>query len=307
MNNIADWIRHQANWNPAKTALNFKGRAIGYREMDRRIGAPVGNAASRIGESNPEIGSLISVYNSPEQIELLFACARLGAILVPLNWRLVGAEQVWILNNCTPKAIFADTAFCPVVDGVADELPVGLQRITLDAGASVDWRPFTEIVTDHAAGPETGTMDESGDDRLHLRHHRPPQGQRDDAGRDVLQCAERRRGAGPDKPGSRSDHPAPVPCRRHEHPDHTCSLCRRHGDPARPFHAGTRSSGACARTSRTRPCWCLRPYRRYWRNRISPKPISRFWTISAPARPWCPRRCANRFRTAACRSRRSMD
>mgnify|MGYP003694232665 CR=1 FL=1 len=38
---------------------------------------------------------------------LLFALARLGAILVPLNWRLTAAEHKAILADCTPKWIFS--------------------------------------------------------------------------------------------------------------------------------------------------------------------------------------------------------
>ena len=42
---------------------------------------------------------------------LLFALARLGAILVPLNWRLTAAEHKAILADCAPKWIFSDAAF----------------------------------------------------------------------------------------------------------------------------------------------------------------------------------------------------
>jgi fatty-acyl-CoA synthase len=50
-------------------------------------------------------------YNHPEMLVLLFALARLGAILVPLNWRLTAAEHKAILADCTPKWIFSDDAF----------------------------------------------------------------------------------------------------------------------------------------------------------------------------------------------------
>ena len=50
-------------------------------------------------------------YNSPEMLVLLFALARLGAILVPLNWRLTAAEHGTILADCTPKWIFCESEF----------------------------------------------------------------------------------------------------------------------------------------------------------------------------------------------------
>src|SRR2546425_7765208 len=42
---------------------------------------------------------------------LLFALARLGALLVPLNWRLTAAEHKEILADCTPRWLFCDPEF----------------------------------------------------------------------------------------------------------------------------------------------------------------------------------------------------
>jgi acyl-CoA synthetase (AMP-forming)/AMP-acid ligase II len=44
-------------------------------------------------------------YNSPVVLELLFACARLGAIFVPLNWRLTAAEHRVVLGDAEPSAL----------------------------------------------------------------------------------------------------------------------------------------------------------------------------------------------------------
>ena len=50
-------------------------------------------------------------YNCPEMLVLLFALARLGAILVPLNWRLTAAEHRTILADCSPKWLFGGLDF----------------------------------------------------------------------------------------------------------------------------------------------------------------------------------------------------
>jgi len=50
-------------------------------------------------------------YNGPEMLVLLFALARRGAILVPLNWRLTAAEHRTILEDCKPKWIAFDKDF----------------------------------------------------------------------------------------------------------------------------------------------------------------------------------------------------
>ena len=44
-------------------------------------------------------------------LALLFAAARLGAILVPLNWRLTAAEHAAILRDCQPRVLYCDSDF----------------------------------------------------------------------------------------------------------------------------------------------------------------------------------------------------
>jgi fatty-acyl-CoA synthase len=50
-------------------------------------------------------------YNSPDMLVLLFALARHGGILVPLNWRLTVAEHEQMLRDCAPKFVFSDPEF----------------------------------------------------------------------------------------------------------------------------------------------------------------------------------------------------
>jgi fatty-acyl-CoA synthase len=49
--------------------------------------------------------------NHPLQIALLFACARIGAMLVPLNWRLAVAEWQAVLQDCSPRLVVSDAAW----------------------------------------------------------------------------------------------------------------------------------------------------------------------------------------------------
>jgi fatty-acyl-CoA synthase len=47
-------------------------------------------------------------FNRVEYVELFLALSRLGAILVPLNYRLAKGEFIYFLEDATPKAIFFD-------------------------------------------------------------------------------------------------------------------------------------------------------------------------------------------------------
>ncbi len=50
-------------------------------------------------------------HSSPELLESLFACARMGAILVPLNTRMTVEQLRIVLSNCQPTCFFAESSF----------------------------------------------------------------------------------------------------------------------------------------------------------------------------------------------------
>ena len=118
---LSHWIERNAAYHGAKAAIVFEGEEITYAAFDRRIkrlaaalehGLGIG-AGARLAHID---------YNSPESLDLLFACARLGAILVPLNWRLAAPELSYIIKDCSPSALFAGTEFRATIDTIRDDL-----------------------------------------------------------------------------------------------------------------------------------------------------------------------------------------
>lgn len=92
-----------------KKALVFGDTSLTYAEMANEIEARArALAGAGIGR-----GDRIVWYgmNHPEVFFLLFACARIGAIFVPLNWRLAEAEIAGIVENCSPKLLIHDDHF----------------------------------------------------------------------------------------------------------------------------------------------------------------------------------------------------
>jgi fatty-acyl-CoA synthase len=100
------------------------GRTLTYAELDRRAG----KAAALLLARGIREGDRVAILcrNRIAFFEILFACARIGAILVPLNWRMAGTELDRLIAHCTPRLVFhgaEDSA-------VAARLPA--QRIGLD-------------------------------------------------------------------------------------------------------------------------------------------------------------------------------
>lgn len=105
--NIAQWIYSHAQHTPEKVAIHFEGEDISYSELAERVG----QSARLISENwRLDEGDRIALLaqNNPETIVFLFACAQLGVLLVPLNWRLAEPELQHIIGNCQPRALIHD-------------------------------------------------------------------------------------------------------------------------------------------------------------------------------------------------------
>ena len=88
---LSDFILRHAAFAPDKPAVRFEGRTLTYAALAERIEAA---ARALKGELRIGRGDRVAVLaaNHPDTLVLLYACARLGAMLVPLNWRLAVQE-----------------------------------------------------------------------------------------------------------------------------------------------------------------------------------------------------------------------
>ena len=116
---IDGWIAEGARRHPDRLAIGFADQPLTYGAFDKLIATRAAQLhAAGIGKGD-RIAWL--GFNAPEVFILLFACARLGAILVPLNWRLADEEVAGILENCAPKILFHDAKAEARARGLAPE------------------------------------------------------------------------------------------------------------------------------------------------------------------------------------------
>ncbi len=94
---IGTWIRDRARLTPDRTAVDFLGRTLTYGALDRDS-SRLGVELTRRGLSR---GDRVAVLadNCPEYVTLLFACAKTGLIMTPLNWRLTAPELAYQLDH----------------------------------------------------------------------------------------------------------------------------------------------------------------------------------------------------------------
>ena len=146
--NIAWWVQRWAHLHPRKCAIIFKDEKITYLELNERANRASCWLQSLGIEKGDRVAAMLN--NCPEFIELFLACARLGAIFVPLNFRLAAAELEYLLKNCRPRLFVFGHEFSDTVKklDVEDTRP----SVTL---SSVGHKPSDSSIIDSAATAAT--------------------------------------------------------------------------------------------------------------------------------------------------------
>jgi fatty-acyl-CoA synthase len=119
---LSDLIERNAAFTPDKPATIFEGETLSYAAFSTRIAQAAQALKAEFGVRRGDRVAILSL-NRPDYLVLLYACARLGAMLVPLNWRLAVAEQLFILSDASIKLLVLEQAFAEVLPALEKSLP----------------------------------------------------------------------------------------------------------------------------------------------------------------------------------------
>ena len=110
MTGLGYWIDRWADIQPHKTAIAFQGREISYGALAERIRQFARVFVTELGISRGDRIAFLGT-NHPDFLATFFACARIGAIMVPFNWRLAAAEHRYLIEDAGPKVLLVTTEF----------------------------------------------------------------------------------------------------------------------------------------------------------------------------------------------------
>jgi fatty-acyl-CoA synthase len=119
---LSDLIERNAAFAPHKAAIRFEGESLTYAAFHARIEQTARALKTELGVVSGDRVAILSL-NRPDYLVLLYACARLGALLVPLNWRLAVAEQLFILSDAKAKVLVLEQAFAEILPALENSLP----------------------------------------------------------------------------------------------------------------------------------------------------------------------------------------
>jgi fatty-acyl-CoA synthase len=160
---LADLVMRNAAFSPEKVAISCEGTVLTYAGFSARIEAASRALAQRFGVAHGDRVAHLGL-NSPDLLVLLYACARLGATLVPLNWRLASPELAFMIGHAEPKVLAIEKEFQHHL-GLLKATSPGMGLVGLDPGIQ-GAVPMETMLAE--ASPRPATAAGSFEDKLLL-------------------------------------------------------------------------------------------------------------------------------------------
>jgi len=141
---MAAWLRRRVRQTPNRAALTFEGSTWSYHEFADRAA----RVASVLRAGGVVPGDRVGYlgFNHPTFLESLFACAQLGAIFVPLNFRLTGPEISFMLDDAGVSTVIAGPDHRPLLDRIRSDVPA--HRWIGVEGSPEGWEDYESLLGD---------------------------------------------------------------------------------------------------------------------------------------------------------------
>jgi fatty-acyl-CoA synthase len=149
---VYDWLAYYAEFDPERLAAVdlATGRRLTYGALDERATRLASGLRERFDVAQGERVCFLA-HNSTDHFEAMFACWKLGAIFVPLSWRLSAPEIVTIVRHAEPRVVLFDEELeallgddaTPRVVRRAEAGACGYERLIAASSPSVRMRGVT--------------------------------------------------------------------------------------------------------------------------------------------------------------------
>ncbi|GCE38119.1 Benzoate-CoA ligase [Rhodococcus wratislaviensis] len=152
-NSVADILHRTAKRFPTKTALVGADRTFDYRELD----AAADTIAAALHHRGVERGDRIAILsrNNWQFVVLSYATARLGIILVPINFMLKAEEVAYIFDHSEITGLVTEEGLLPVAEQALTTYgrPLAVKTV-IGTTQSAEWENFSGWFDEEGRAPE---------------------------------------------------------------------------------------------------------------------------------------------------------
>jgi acyl-CoA synthetase (AMP-forming)/AMP-acid ligase II len=138
-------LAHHATRTPDQPLARDGETTVTYGEMAERAATLAGGLHAR-GVARGDVVALLA-YNCIEFLETIFAANFLGAIAMPVNWRLAAPEVRYILEHSGARALVCDDAMVPVANDATSGMEDALVRVCTARDTPAGWQRFADLHT----------------------------------------------------------------------------------------------------------------------------------------------------------------
>ncbi|MBA4358581.1 MAG: hypothetical protein C0405_12745, partial [Desulfovibrio sp.] len=151
MAGIGLWLDKRRELMPDKEALVDRDRRLTYAQLNQRVNG-LAQGLADLGLKQGDRLAMLSM-NRAEFVEVMMACAKLGLILVPLNWRLTASELGFIIGDSGAKALIFDPALQALAEQVKDSATIE-RLVALGEKEALGAPSYEALLRAQAAPPE---------------------------------------------------------------------------------------------------------------------------------------------------------
>jgi acyl-CoA synthetase (AMP-forming)/AMP-acid ligase II len=156
---VGEMLARIARTHAESEAVVFDARRYSYREFDGRVNMAANALAARGISKHDKVALLF--FNCSELVEACFAVCKLGAVNVPLNFRLRGPEILYQLTDSESRLLIFGDEFTGLVDEIKAELP-GVDFLSVGDNCPEFADPYEKVVA--GGSPEPPDVAVSDDD-----------------------------------------------------------------------------------------------------------------------------------------------
>jgi long-chain acyl-CoA synthetase len=150
MKTVGEMLRWRTQQTPDQVAIRHAGRAMTYRELDRRANM-VANALLRSG-LQPRQRVVVLDQGHDQFFEVVFGIAKAGGVFTPVNWRLAAPEIAYVINDAQAPFLFVGEVFAQTVDGIEGDLAAVRHIVRWGDALDAEWTGYDEFL---AGAPDT--------------------------------------------------------------------------------------------------------------------------------------------------------
>ena len=148
---IYSFIKRNARVNGNRTALISGNQKITHRQFLEKVDELSCGLSGAGVEKGDRIG--IMGQNSPEYFYLYGAAAKIGAIILPINWRLDSEEIKYIISDGTPKILFVSPEFQDMITPLISKLGL-IKKAYVLGHAQGSFEAFNDLMDSKGVCPE---------------------------------------------------------------------------------------------------------------------------------------------------------